>query len=545
MKHYHWIIAIFILAAGTSLRLYHLFFMDAVGEPFRLGGLFLLFAQEISKSGFQLPVSIPYYSQGGIPFAYPPLAFYVEALLLRVFPGQNILLVNLLPPLVSVLTLALFAWWLTQFFKNRPWHILSALFAYSFLPNAFANQVEAGGLAEAFGSLALLGLFAASDGYRKTPGWKFALLTGLTLGLCVLASPGSAVAAAMLGGLFLFLCTLRNFVVKVFPSPLLAAITALLVSAPYWLTVMLNHGRGIFIIPVLAQYDRDAKKPYLQALLDSLTAFNLTEDGWAFLWNTVIFLGLLWLCLRGRFALPLAFFALFSIPRENTWLVALPASLLFACGLVDFITRVVANPLTAENPESAGKKQSEDGQKNLRDLGALSDKDGQSFPFIRGWKSKVLVGILILIGARAIQQSFDLRQALIADKQWKISAEQVQLLQKNRNIIPKNASVLVLGNDALLEWSPVLLEREVVNTKFGLEWQPNELQRVYNLNQELSAAANWGEIAHIVEKYGLPRPIYIIAAEKKALTALSRDNAELFTLQLETHALQIGVLGKP
>lgn len=502
--------ALAILLVAGWLRIYHLFQMDAAHEPFRLGGLFLLFSQQIAENGFQLPASIPYYSQGGIPFAYPPLAFYVEALFLKLFPQQEILLVNWLPPLVSILTLVLCYVWLQRTWRDRPWHVLAALFAYGFLPTAFANQVEAAGLAEAFGGLTLFGLFAAINSYQRSPGWKPALLTGASLGLCVLASPGSAVAGAMLGGLWGLeqVILLRNAPenrLRALLHTVCAALLGILLSAPYWLTTILVHGRGIFILPLLAQYDANPKKPYLPNLIDNLTSFHLTQDGWAFFWNGVVFLGLLWLVLRGRWQLPLAFLALFSIPRENAWLTALPASLLFAHGWMDFLAPVAPSPSTR--------------------------------------RVRVLAfGVLAAVLGWAIIQSFELRQALVIDQQWKISAEQVQKLQENRDLIPPDAQVLVLGNDALLEWSPVLLQREVINTKFGLEWQPAELQQVFLLNQSLQHAQNWNDILQAVKKQGLQIPIYIVSTEKKALTALSRESAGLFTLKLETPALQIGIL---
>src|SRR5574342_498187 len=101
------IIAALIVVTGIAVRCTHLFLIDLTHEPFRLGGLFVAFAGEIAAHNFQLPVNIPYYSLGGIPYAYPPLGFYVEAILLQIFPGQIFAVANLLPPLVSILALGL------------------------------------------------------------------------------------------------------------------------------------------------------------------------------------------------------------------------------------------------------------------------------------------------------------------------------------------------------------------------------------------------------------------------------------------------------
>src|SRR6185369_15462434 len=99
------ILAVLILLLGSFLRIYHLFRIDFSHEPFRLGGLFVAFAEEIARNGFKFPVTIPYYSEGGIPFGYPPLGFYIEAVLFKFFPEQQVAIANLLPPFVAVFAL--------------------------------------------------------------------------------------------------------------------------------------------------------------------------------------------------------------------------------------------------------------------------------------------------------------------------------------------------------------------------------------------------------------------------------------------------------
>ena len=74
---------------GIAFRTYHLFIIG-FKVPFDLGGLFYQMSIEIIKNGFLLPVSIPYYYPGGLPFAYPPLPFYIQAIVIKLFsPPQN------------------------------------------------------------------------------------------------------------------------------------------------------------------------------------------------------------------------------------------------------------------------------------------------------------------------------------------------------------------------------------------------------------------------------------------------------------------------
>lgn len=502
------LLTVLMLFFGGFLRIYHLFKMDFSHEPFRLGGLFVAFSEAILHSGFALPVNIPYYSSGGIPFGYPPLGFYVEAILLQFFPTQQVAIANILPPFVSVLTLLLAHWLLRKIFPTDEKYVLVGTFGYAFLANAFSNQIEAGGLAESFGSLALLIYFASLFHYRKQPTNAKAALTGLALGICVLSSPGSAIAASILLALLAVeALSTRKEKIRVLLQMGIVAITGAVLSAPYLLTVILNHGRGFFILPVLAQYQSSGKGP---TLFTRLASFNIADGTGMFFWNTLIFLGLLWLLFRGKPAIPLAFLALFSIPRENFWLMAFPATLLFTRGLVDVLLPLLRPTL---------------------DLASVIQK-------------YALAVTLALLTFWLAAQSFGLVDALIADQQWKLPASQFEAIQAAKAYIPPGENVLILANDAVLEWSPYLLQREVINTKFGLEWQPAELEKITLLNSKIQSAQSWDDILQALAQMNGQSKIYILSTDKRKLTSLTRESHVSFTLKLETPEVQIGILSK-
>jgi len=68
-----------------------------------------------------------------------------------------------------------------------------------------------------------------------------------------------------------------------------------------------------------------------------------------------------------------------------------------------------------------------------------------------------------------------------------VSAATIETLRQEQHNIPAGAHVLIAGNAALREWAPALLEREVLNCRFGLEWQPDELKQVYRINDPLES----------------------------------------------------------
>ena len=93
------VIAAALLVVAAYMRLSHLVYLYADVEGLRIsidrplppppideasGGLFLAFAGAIADNGYILPATLANYTDGGIPFAYPPLSFLLEAVLVHI-----------------------------------------------------------------------------------------------------------------------------------------------------------------------------------------------------------------------------------------------------------------------------------------------------------------------------------------------------------------------------------------------------------------------------------------------------------------------------
>jgi hypothetical protein len=510
--------AALIFIVGIAIRGTHLFLIDLVHEPFRLGGLFVAFADEIAARNFQLPVNIPYYSSGGIPYAYPPLGFYVEAILLQVFPGQIFAVANLLPPLVSILALGLaarfFYRWAGGCGADGAMRSLLALAAYALLPNAFYNQIDAAGLAEAFGSLALVVYFELLFAYQQNSSLKSALYAGLGLALCVLSSPGSAI-----GGAFISLALVLDTLISVrwtekfhpYLYLLWIGMTGLAISAPYWLSVMLNHGLGIFLTPVGMQYEESGQAAFLGKLQGSWFTYSVLQQDGVYFWSIAILLGIGWLVWKRNLFLLLAFLALFSIPRENAWVTAFPAALLVAHGLADVLVPTIKSMSVS----------------NLLTRTAAM------------WAAFGLIVLSLLF------QSFELVNLQVQDQNWKLKAAQVEGLRRAREIIPPSAQVIVLGNGGLREWAPYLLRREVLNTEFGLEWQPAEYRQIISANKALDEAENWQNVAEAVRSLTNQQQVYVIMDPNHLPPGLDVEDLGPFLVKMNSSDLQVGSLELP
>ena len=449
-----------LMAGGVILRI-ALLFSIPFDTPFHLGGLFYEFSRQIIQNHFALPETIPYYSFGGIPFAYPPLGFYLQAIVMKLFNPPPFVTVNLLPPLITVLTLPAFYWMIKAQTDDN--HLkAAALFTFALMPSAFVNQIEGAGLAEACGTLVLLFYLGWLFRFEKDPRPPPALWAGLFLGLSVLSSPGSAYGGVIISVLFFlkfFVQDLKRRSFKISAWLMLTGMTGLLVSAPYWLTIIRHNEFGGFTTTFLTQQDASSFLNQIRYMITFKPADMITFVGdegiYGFLFDWLVFAGLVWAVLNKQAFQVLIFFAVWLIPREGCWLVAIPAAWLAASGIVHLVW-----PLLQK---------------------AFSTSGANNKPPLAPGVLALILGLLIVDGS--VNTLHDLQN----QPELEISAAATETLRRERQIIPPDAHVLITGNAALREWAPALLEREVLNCEFGLEWQPEELRQVYLINDAIDA----------------------------------------------------------
>lgn len=460
-----------LVAFGVLVRAAHLFFVDW-RLPFHEGGLFLLFAELLAESGMRLPDIVPFYSADGIPYAYPPLAFWIGGLLLRAGAAPAAVSIYL-PAVLAMLAVPAFAWVLWRWrWPARRRH--AALLAFATLPAAFTSQIEAAGVAEALGSLALLFLadrlwawLDLSAGAARRKRLRRAAGLGAAWAMALCAAPGSALAATIVVAAAIAWRRRR-------PIDEHGAIlgVALLLAAPYWAPVSAEHGPTIFLRAAIGQQAQLARwvgwditvPPPEVALADALSAQIdvlpfaplfawrvAAQDGAAALgrllteaalpagWLVLFAAGALAAWRHGAWWLPAIWIVFALIPREGVWLAALPGAALAGWGLVA-LNSVVARWLR---------------------LPAATDR------FIRVVIWSVVFGYVTLGAIWAVQgaavYATDPVRATLDAYAW------------GRDRLPADASLIVVQDISFLrEWSPYYLRRPVLNVPQGNEWQPAE-----------------------------------------------------------------------
>jgi len=266
--------------------------------PLLDGGLFYAMARDLLANDFHWPLTTSY-NQLDIPFAYPPLGIFLLAWLHRLSGVNLLVLMRWIPALVSLLTLPMVYLLARQLLESAEEAALATLL-FATLPRAYEWIIMGGGVTRAPGTLFYIAFAWAAYQAFSHRSWKMAIWAGLFGGLVVLTHPERALHAAAAGLLFwLWLERSRQGTLRA----LLIGGGTLLVSAPWWGTVLTRYGGGmltlaaqaggprwLFWAPLLQLDFTDEILP-LTALLAIYGAFLAWKDGQRLLpvWFVLVF----------------------------------------------------------------------------------------------------------------------------------------------------------------------------------------------------------------------------------------------------------------
>lgn len=460
---------------GGFVRLY-----AALQSPFPLsdGALFYTMTQELATNGFILP-QFSDYNHLHIPFAYPPLGFYLTGLLSQVAGWDLLNIFCILPAVFTILSILAFYLLALDLTANKNQAGLAALI-FAFLPSAYDWQVMGGGItrAPAF-FFSLLALHFIYRMYTRE-GIKQIILAVLFSSLTVLSHPETTVhtiAAALV--FFLFFGRNKAGVLR----SIITAAGVILLSSPWWLTVLLRHG--------IAPFTAAGKVGFSGlAWLFRLFTFDLTGELYVQTIAVFALIGLVLLIFKRQYLLPALFLVIFiaaprSAARSLSPVMALMASQsLYA--LFDLI-----NPWQLSR---SAKPQAE---------GLLS-----------GFLSKFLLGILII---QWLISTFTLANALVNERTL-TAADRTAFAWVSDNTPPDSRFLVLTGENPLLdpvsEWFPTLAGRESVATLYGYEWKSNvdfmsahkEFSDIQGcLNQSADCVMDWMQASKVSGDYLIVR----------------------------------------
>jgi hypothetical protein len=219
-------------------------FMPALVTHFPIndGGMFYTMTQELSSNGYALPATTAYNGLG-LPYAYPPFGFYLASLLSD-FGRVPLLTVFLwLPPFLSLLSIPAFYLLARALLPDNLRAALATVF-FALAPGEYSWSIMGGGVTRAAGiAFLFLAVFFVLRLFQAGKP-KFLLPAVLFCSLAVLSHPEVGLQTAGICALLWF------FYGRTWRGALHAFLVALgvfLFTAPWWGTVLAQHGSAPFL----------------------------------------------------------------------------------------------------------------------------------------------------------------------------------------------------------------------------------------------------------------------------------------------------------
>ncbi|WP_223302220.1 glycosyltransferase family 39 protein [Haladaptatus sp. R4] len=259
-------------------------------------GLYFHIAEQIQTNGYVLPKTIPNYTPAGVPFAYPPLMFYVVALLQNVTHLDAFTIARFLPGLVSVAYLVPLYFLARDLFGSRPQAALATLIV-AVSPPVLQWHISSGGIVRAPAMLfSLVGIYAGLHLFRDgDERWLAPALIAFTL--TVLTHPMYTIFFVIS---FLLLYARFDRSLRGMGYGLIVGLGGLVLTAPWWLSVIAMHGSSVFSGAAGTHGGLGGAVPALYALLRQ----QIHEPPFLSAWHLLPVVGCLWLVWRKEYFLP-------------------------------------------------------------------------------------------------------------------------------------------------------------------------------------------------------------------------------------------------
>jgi 4-amino-4-deoxy-L-arabinose transferase-like glycosyltransferase len=263
-----------------------------------------------------------------IPFAYPPLGFYLGRIAADLFRWSAPQALRWVPAFLASLSIAAFYLLARRLMKNK-YHAAVATLFFAFMPRALSWYVMGGGLTRSPGQFFMLLTLASVVRLYEEQRKSDIVLAGLFGGLAVMSHPEAAVHT-FISALFLWLMLSRKRSTLI--QSILVGVIVLLVSAPWWATVVHYHG----VAPLL----KGAATGQKILAVFHLLFFVFSDEPYATVIAILGLVGIAHQLLHKKYLLPLWLVLPFFVEgRSAAGPAAIPLAMLAAIGLADVIFR--------------------------------------------------------------------------------------------------------------------------------------------------------------------------------------------------------------
>ena len=438
--------------------------LGAASFPLNDGGLFAQMVADLHANGYLVP-DFSTYNGGIVPFAYPPLGFYLTALLSELPGVDTTKALQVLPLLASTWTIGAFYLLARRMLGSMQAAALASLI-FALLPRAYLWENMGGSITRSPGLLfAVLATVFLYDLYARNQ--RRSLLPAMAFtSLAVLSHLEMGWFTAYSGALFLAFHRdqLRP---KLAHTAILGA-GILVLTAPWWANVLANHG----LEPFLAAAQTGDWSP---STVTRLLVFDFTEGPLLDVFSVLALIGVFWHLRRGSYLIPAWLLVMFVLdPRKATTLAMLPLAMLAASALVEVVLPALGPTLGRAHdalrpgrdpPASPGRG------------GALRGLTSRLAP--SGWPATAFVVTVFLYAVLAATIAGSLRPSFVWSPASPLPEEDRAAMAWIAENTPKDSRFAVITEaigwpeDRTTEWFPALSGRISIATPQGTEWLPD------------------------------------------------------------------------
>jgi hypothetical protein len=404
------------------------------------GGMFAVMVDDLKASSYVLP-KFTTYNHLNIPFAYPLLGFYLGRAAADLFGLSAVQVVRWVPAFFASLSIPVFYLLALRLLKDKYYAAISTLF-FALMPRALSWFVMGGGLTRSPGQFFMLLTLAILIRLYEENRHTDIFWAGLFGGLAVMSHPEAAVHT-FVSAIFLWIMLSRSR--TAFINSLVVGLLVLLVSAPWWATVIHYHG----VEPLL----KGAATGQKALAVFHLLFFVFTEEPYATIIAILGLIGIADRLIRRDYLLPLWMVIPFFVEgRSAAGPAAIPLAMLAAIGLLDVV--FVALSTLRGRSVATEKAHSNDMQK--------SDQ-------LSSIERNVFIYLFLYLIFSTYQFGLQLSNAtLYPPDQDAMSWVRANTAAESRFLVLTGTTSV--SCDSVLEWFPALTGRQSLYTVQGTEW---------------------------------------------------------------------------
>lgn len=427
-----------LLAIIAVAMAYRLSFFASETMPILDGGMFHEFIAAVEENDLWLPPTA-IYNHNELPFAYPPLSFWLGAWLHTTFEVEIVQVLRVYPFVMHLIYLAMLVPLWRGF--GLPWTgALMALALALMIYQSFEWLIMGGGLTRATGAaLTISAGAAAAWGMRASRVWLLAV-AGVLAGL-------SALTHLLWGTFAVMLCTTAVLSIGTTWSERLRAlaigagiVAAMLVPWIAW--VVSHHGLAPFV-NTSAGGMRGTHQFYLTARAQLFPSFL-----------TYFCVIGVWECLRRKvYVWPLLALAIMIVTPRNYWNMALLTNATLAAVGVMAVWGWIVDRLG-----------------EIRRRGGTPDWVPRLADWNRAWVPTALAAAWTFLGSFS-----DISSEIMSS----LKDSHLEAMEWVDRRLPPEAKMLVISHerwfaDEVSEWMPVLTQVKSIRTVQSTEWLPDE-----------------------------------------------------------------------